>query len=74
MTEKRDDETMTQFTMRKIREEIIDECARCVPTNWCDSLLTGPSKVGNLPGRETEALLRGIQDRIHALKVTNGDR
>ncbi len=25
---KRDDETVTQFTMRKIREEIIEECAR----------------------------------------------
>jgi hypothetical protein len=25
---KRDDETVTQFTMRKIREEIIEECAK----------------------------------------------
>lgn len=50
-----------------IRHAIIDECAKCVPTNWCDPLLTGPG-VGGLPARETEALLRGIQDRIRALK------
>lgn len=30
---KRDDETVTQFTMRKIREEIIEECAKV-----CDGL------------------------------------
>jgi hypothetical protein len=51
-----------------VRDAIIDECARCVPTNWCDPLLTGPNKVGDLPARETEALLRGVQDRIRALK------
>jgi hypothetical protein len=51
-----------------IRNAIIDECARCVPANWCDPLLTGPDKVGDLPARETEALLRGVQDRIRALK------
>jgi hypothetical protein len=52
-----------------VRNAIIDECARCIPTNWCDSLLTGPTKVGNLPSRETEALLRGIQDRIRRLRT-----
>lgn len=35
MTEKRDDETVTQFTMRKIREEIIEECA-AVAQRWAD--------------------------------------
>jgi hypothetical protein len=49
------------------RKALIEECARCVPTTWLDPLLTGPNKVGNLPARETEALLRGIQDRIRAL-------
>jgi hypothetical protein len=57
-----------------VRNAIIDECAKCVPTNWCDSLLTGPTKVGNLPARETEELLRRIQDRIRALKLPNGER
>ena len=52
-----------------IREAVIDECAKCVPTTWLDPLLSGPNKVGNLPARETEALLRGIQDRIRALKL-----
>lgn len=49
------------------RKALIEECARCVPTTWLDPLLSGPNKVGNLSGRETEALLRGIQDRIRAL-------
>jgi len=50
------------------RNAVIDECAKAVPTTWLDSLLSGPNKVGDLPARETEALLRGIQDRIRALK------
>jgi hypothetical protein len=48
-------------------EVVIAECARCVTNGWLDPLLSGPTKVGNLPARETEALLRGIQDRIRAL-------
>lgn len=52
-----------------LREAIIDQCAKEVPTNWCDSLLTGPNKViHKAPAREIEALLRGIQDRIRNLK------
>ena len=49
------------------RKALVEECARCVPTTWLDPLLSGPNKVGSLPARETEALLRGIQDRIRAL-------
>lgn len=55
-------------TVDVIRQAIIDECARCVPTSWLDPLLSGRNKVGDLPARETEALLRGVQDRIRALK------
>lgn len=42
-----------------------ERCAKLVPTNWCDPLLTGP-KATKLPldARGVEALLRGIQDRI----------
>lgn len=48
---------------------VIDECASCVPTNWCDSLLTGKDAPRPpLDGRGVEQLLRGIQDRIRALK------
>lgn len=39
---KRDDETVTQFTMRKIREEIIEECARA-----CEARIKGTD---GLPG------------------------
>lgn len=39
-----------------------------VPTNWCDSLLTGPKGIGQPPWdcRDIEKLLRGVQDRIRA--------
>lgn len=39
-----------------------------VPTNWCDSLLTGPEGIGKPPYdcRHIEKLLRGVQDRIRA--------
>lgn len=48
--------------------EAIDEMPRQVPTNWLDSLLSGPeatvSKASDC--REIEALLRGIQDRLRS--------
>lgn len=55
-----------------VREATIKECAKCVPTNWCDALLTGPDAPRNLPfsNRDVEQLLRGIQDRIRALSIT----
>ena len=40
-------------------------CAKLVPTNWCDSLLTGDGvEHPPLGPRAIETLLRGIQDRI----------
>lgn len=51
------------------RNAVIDECAKCVPVNWCDSLLTGRNAPRcPLDQRGVEQLLRGIQDRIIALK------
>jgi hypothetical protein len=42
-----------------------ERCARLVPTNWCDSLLTGDGVARPpLDGLGIEALLRGVQDRI----------
>jgi hypothetical protein len=57
-----------KFVPDDVRNLVIDECAKCVPTTWLDPLLTGPKAVGDMPARETEALLRAIQDRIRALK------
>ncbi len=57
-----------EFVRDDVRNAVIDECARAIPTTWLDPLLSGPNKVGSLPARETEALLRGVQDRIRALK------
>lgn len=55
----------------KYRQNLIEECAKCVPTNWCDVLLTGPdAPKGSLTNRDVERLLRGIQDRIRALSTT----
>jgi hypothetical protein len=55
-----------------IRESTIDQCARAVPTNWCDALLTGPEAPGSgtWGPRDIERLLRGVQDRIRALKIS----
>jgi hypothetical protein len=70
MIERLEGEGMTEFTMRRIRAEIIEDCAKCVPTNWCDSLLTGrDAPKPPLDNRAVEQLLRGIQDRIRALKA-----
>lgn len=48
----------------------VEQCAKAVPTNWCDALLTGPDvPKGPLDNRGVEQLLRGIQDRIRGLKA-----
>lgn len=49
------------------RRDERERCAKLVPTNWCDPLLTG-EKAAKIPldCRAVEALLRGIQDRIRA--------
>lgn len=46
-----------------------ERCAKCVPTNWLDCLLSGPDavlpKLGErITHQHIEALLRGVQDRI----------
>lgn len=42
-----------------------ERCAKLVPTNWCDPLLTGKDAPKHpLDNRGVEALLRGVQDRI----------
>ena len=53
------------------RKAAIEECAKCVPTSWLDPMLSGPEKVGDMLARETEALLRGIQDRIRKLSLSD---
>lgn len=60
---------------RHDRAAIIEECAKAVPSNWCDVLLTGAG-AGPTPldCRDVEKLLRGIQDRIRGLAVPNGMR
>lgn len=48
---------------------VVEQCAKAVPTNWVDPLLSGPSAPkGPLDNRGVEQLLRGIQDRIRGLK------
>lgn len=58
-----------KFVADDVRDTVIEECARAVPGNWCDPLLTGPGTTRPpLDNRAIEQLLRGIQDRIRALK------
>ena len=61
-----------------VRNAVIEECAKQVPTTWLDPLLTGKTAVlpatGDWNGRHMEALLRGIQDRIRALAAEQPER
>lgn len=56
----------------RVRRDALKQAADCVPTNWLDSLLTGPAAAigsgGTITNRHIEALLRGVQDRIRALQ------
>lgn len=63
------DERRQEKSDRARRDAVIEECAKAVPTNWCDSLLTGPGAPRcPLDNRGVEQLLRGVQDRIRGLK------
>jgi hypothetical protein len=48
----------------------ISAAEKCVPTNWCDDILTGKDGIGKPPYdcRHIEKLLRGVQDKIRALR------
>lgn len=61
---------------RAIEAETIAKCAKQVPTNWTDSLLTGKDGIKGPPYdcREIEKLLRGTQDRIRALSSPPADQ
>jgi len=58
MSEKRDDETITAFTLRRIREDIIEECAK-VAEDFPDSILQLVGRPGGPPGN----YLRSINGR-----------
>jgi hypothetical protein len=63
------DESVTAVTMRKIRDEIIEECAACIPTTWLDPILTGSERVGEFKNAaEVQRLLTALAKRIRALK------
>jgi hypothetical protein len=49
---------------------LVEDCASCVPTSWLDPLLTGAG-TPKLPLDEpsVERLLRGVAERIRALKA-----
>ena len=55
------------MTNSDVRRAIIEECAKCVPSDVGDDLLTGPdAPIGPLDARDVVRLLRGIQARIRA--------
>lgn len=53
----------------RARQKGREEALAAVPTNWLDSLLSGPNKVGEPPlgAPEVERLLLCIRERIQAL-------
>lgn len=58
------------FTADQVRQAMLDateRAAKKVPTNWCDSMLTGPDKVPGIDkadARTIETLLRRIAAAI----------
>jgi len=58
----------TKYNDKRVYNAVVAErerCAKLVPTNWLDPLLTGDGVTRPPLGeRAIEALLRGIQDRI----------
>lgn len=51
--------------------DLVEQCAAAVPSNWCDHLLSGRD-APKLPldGPAVERLLRGVAARIREMKVT----
>lgn len=57
-----------------VRNAVIEECAKCVPTTWLDPLLTGPKKVAEFEDcPSVERLLQAIAARIRALSTGKRD-
>ncbi len=52
--------------MTKDERKIAEDLLRCIPTNWCDPLLTGDNKVlhGDFDCRDIERLLAAIRKRM----------
>lgn len=60
-----------KYLERKVNEAY-ERAAAQVPTNWLDSILTGPMKVigdGDLNCLDIENILLAVKGRILALKV-----
>lgn len=63
--------TMTQRERAKrTTERVKAKAVEAVPTNWCDSLLTGLGGIGKPPWNcpEVEKLLLGVAARIRAIR------
>lgn len=67
---KNDPSVPAVFTADQVRQAMLDateRAAKKVPTNWCDSMLTGPDKVPGIDkadARTIETLLRRIAAAI----------
>jgi hypothetical protein len=58
-----------KFVKDDVRDLVIEECAKAVPTSWLDPMMTGPNSVkGNFDGPSTERLLQAVAERIRSLK------
>lgn len=48
----------------EVRRKAFEDAAGCVPLNWCDELLTGPSAYKWPDCRPVEKLLNSVRERI----------
>lgn len=66
------DALTTAYNTGKV--EGVTEAAKCIPTNWCDSLLTGPDGI-KVPATcaDIEKLLHGVAEAILKL-IEKGEK
>lgn len=70
---KREDETVTAFTMRRIREDIIDECAKAVEaTTWTIPMYPRSENINVAAGEVAGIVINQAAEAVRALKTAQG--
>lgn len=56
-------------TIKAAQREAMEKCENAIPMTRLDELLTGPSRIGDLPynGKDVECLLNALRSRIRTL-------
>jgi hypothetical protein len=70
------DELRDREAERGSVQRVVGRLIDAVPQNWCDALLTGKDGIGQPPYtcRHIEQLLRGVQDRMRAIRDSSNKK